>query len=429
MFIRFRFTPVMLAACISNFCLAAPPLTRIRDTIYNASGTRFNGTVTIEWRSFDASDGSFIGKNRLRVDVVDGFLNVRLVPTTSALSSAYYSVKYVSNGIGQFTEAWAVPPSAETLRVTNVRIADPLLNPGGGAGDSVEVEIADVIGLQDELDLRPLKSPNFTSNRAVISSDSGELDVAIGNPEDCVRVDGSSGPCGTGSGGTGSVTVVTFVDGETPAGSVNGVNNTFTLAQTPVPYASLLLYRNGVLQRRTSDYTITGNSIQFLAGAIPQTGDTLVASYRTSGTTGVILCTGSGGSTSSTGSTSLGTCTIPANLLVAGERLDIRYDFSHTGTLTGFTYQALFGGTTLISRMASATTSVVTGFSNIGFYTGGGQWSGQSWGTNLLLEADIGTTSENLTVPVVIDFRASMASTTTESVTLRNFTVTRYPTP
>ncbi len=73
---------------------------------------------------------------------------------------------------------------------------------------------------------------------------------------------------------------VGFVDGETPGGAVDGVNTSFTLAQTPMPAASLAVYRNGMRIRSGLDYTSTGSSITFVANYIPQIGDVLQCSYR-----------------------------------------------------------------------------------------------------------------------------------------------------
>jgi hypothetical protein len=61
----------------------------------------------------------------------------------------------------------------------------------------------------------------------------------------------------------------------TITGSINGVNDTFTLNAVPVTFE---LYRNGLLQAPGVDYTLTGGyTITFLAGSIPQTGDILLA--------------------------------------------------------------------------------------------------------------------------------------------------------
>lgn len=68
---------------------------------------------------------------------------------------------------------------------------------------------------------------------------------------------------------------------EAPSGTINGSNTDFTLAHTPVSAPALLLFKNGLAQTQGSgnDYTVTGSTITFETGAVPQTGDTLLAWY------------------------------------------------------------------------------------------------------------------------------------------------------
>ena len=94
------------------------------------------------------------------------------------------------------------------------------------------------MGLENELALRPQEGVGFTVGRAAVINTSGQIDGAAGNLSDCVRVDGSSGPCGSGGGGV----LPSFSDGEMPAGTINGSNTVFTLAFTPSPAASLDLF-------------------------------------------------------------------------------------------------------------------------------------------------------------------------------------------
>ncbi|MBZ5621468.1 MAG: hypothetical protein LAQ69_22490 [Acidobacteriia bacterium] len=75
-----------------------------------------------------------------------------------------------------------------------------------------------------------------------------------------------------------------FADQESPAGTIDGINGAFTLAHTPSPAAALQLFRNGLAQKGTSDgtqdYALSGATVTFVSGAIPQVGDTLLAWYR-----------------------------------------------------------------------------------------------------------------------------------------------------
>jgi len=75
-----------------------------------------------------------------------------------------------------------------------------------------------------------------------------------------------------------------FVDSETPAGSINGTNLAFSLANPPAPSSSLSLYRNGLTLRQGIDYTLAGSAITFTSASLPQTGDLVMAYYRMAGT-------------------------------------------------------------------------------------------------------------------------------------------------
>lgn len=68
---------------------------------------------------------------------------------------------------------------------------------------------------------------------------------------------------------------------ETPSGVVDGVNTVFTLTKNPKPLNSLLLFLNGVKLREGAgnDYTLSGKTITFESGMIPETGDLLIANY------------------------------------------------------------------------------------------------------------------------------------------------------
>ncbi len=137
-----------------------------------------------------------------------------------------------------------------------------------------EIQESDVVGLIDDLAVRPLMGPGFAPFRAAYISDTGTLEAVQGSLDDCVRVDGTAGPCGAGAGPG-------FVDAEIPAGLMDGSNTVFTLADVPSPPSSLALYRNGVLQKEGVDYILAGAEIDFAAGSVPQLDDILVCSYRT----------------------------------------------------------------------------------------------------------------------------------------------------
>lgn len=99
--------------------------------------------------------------------------------------------------------------------------------------------------------------------------------------------------CTANQGGTINTTAITFqqipttagllsanfVTRETPSGSVNGSNTTFTLANTPTA-ATEEVYLNGLLQDvgAGNDYTVSGATLTFLDA--PLTGDKIRVNYR-----------------------------------------------------------------------------------------------------------------------------------------------------
>ena len=422
-----RFAAVTLMVC--GFLAGAPPLTTIQDVLYKADGSLFNGTAFIEWMSFTAADSSPVMTQNLTVQIIKGALKVQLVPTTNAASPAYYRVRYNSDGRVQFEEVWHVPPSSTVLRLRDVRASDASGDAGAPGELGTEVQISDVVGLMPELASRPVKSPQFSSSRVVFINSRGELESVSGNTAECVRVDGSSGPCGTSP---------AFVDGEVPSGDVNGANAVFGLASAPEPASSLLLFRNGVLQKQGLDYTLSGSSITFTAAAIPQTGDALVASYRTGGASSLaaltsapagaqVLCGGQGAATSSTVSTALGACTIPAGTLQAGDRIEIRADYEHAGATTGFSFEVKWGTATLVARAAPASERTVTAKGEAAIQVGGALWSMQSWGSAVGFSAGAGSLSEPPDTDLTIRFQGRMASQSMETIALQGYTVIWYP--
>ncbi|MBZ5575903.1 MAG: hypothetical protein LAP40_05020 [Acidobacteriia bacterium] len=188
------FRTVSAALLLMEAGLAGPPLTTIQDVIYKADGTRFTGMLTISWNGFEASDRSAIATQMVTVKVVDGNLRVKLVPNTSSNPPGFYSVAYNSDGRVQFTESWAVPDSPLALRLREVRVTTPPVSP-----QPTPIQMSDVAGLTASLDLRPMKAAGYAAGRVLMVNPPGTgLDSVTGQATDCVRVDGTSAPCGGG---------------------------------------------------------------------------------------------------------------------------------------------------------------------------------------------------------------------------------------
>lgn len=81
-----------------------------------------------------------------------------------------------------------------------------------------------------------------------------------------------------GGGGLNSMALQSkFIDDETPSGTINGSNQTFTLANSPIP-SSVKVYLGGVRLRVTQDYTLSGRTLTFTNA--PQVGEILLVDYR-----------------------------------------------------------------------------------------------------------------------------------------------------
>ena len=79
--------------------------------------------------------------------------------------------------------------------------------------------------------------------------------------------------------GTGFIKYTNFVHNETPSGTVDGLNTTFTSASTPV-VGTMMVFVNGQLQESGvgNDYNVSGNSITMLFALIP--GDKIRLFYQ-----------------------------------------------------------------------------------------------------------------------------------------------------
>ncbi|HVV45304.1 MAG TPA: hypothetical protein VHC72_08850, partial [Bryobacteraceae bacterium] len=258
------------------------PLTTIQDTLFNADGARYNGTLIIRWSTFDTENPGTIIQQSKTVQVVNGNLLVQLAPNNTAQPPAnLYNVFYHSDGNQQYTETWTVPPSATALKVAQVRTGGGVNGSGdGSAGGLTGTPESTITNLVSDLNARPIKGPGYGTGAVAVVNQDGQIETVIGNLGDCVFVDGTTGPC------TAGLTLPSFVNGEVPSGQINGLNTTFTLANSPAA-SSLLLFRNGLLLQAGVDYALNGSTIQFTASAIPQPNDTLSAQYRVDPGTGI----------------------------------------------------------------------------------------------------------------------------------------------
>jgi hypothetical protein len=420
---------LFVAAALSILSLgAAPPLTTIQDVLYKADGKPFNGTLTIAWASFQAVDNSSVITQSTVVKVLNGNLHVALVPNTTATPATLYTVTYNSDGFAQFQETWSVPSSLTALHVSDVRTG-AATSGGSDATDTTVITEPSVVGLVADLGARPLAAPGFSPGHVAVINSSGQVDSVVGNPSDCVYVNGASGPCGSGGGGGSAYN---FVDGDSPIGTINGSNASFMLSGIPSPASSLALYRNGVLQKIGLDYTFSGGAIQFLAVSTPQPTDVLLASYRTAISNGTaypvpqVLCSGSGFASSIASLTMLGMCSVPAGLLAPGDRLEIHVDYAHVGTAGAAAISVVWGGTTVLSANGAAIETMLTGRVDGAIVATGAQVSSQSWGATTAMATGLVNAPDSYSNGLLLTFFGSVAAGA-DTIALQHYSVVRIP--
>ncbi|MGP8247991.1 MAG: hypothetical protein ACLQVN_26195 [Bryobacteraceae bacterium] len=412
--------------------LAQPTLTTIQDVLYNADGSRFNGILTVSWASFQTGGQTPIVSNTKTYRIVNGNLYLQLTPTTGANPAAEYLVTYYSSGSAQYQEVWNVPSSAQSLTVAAVRASstDTLTDSGATIAES------SVTGLVSDLAARATKGAGFVPSGAAVVDSGGLLESATGNASDCLHVDGSSGPCGSGASSPN------FVDAELPTGTMDGVNTSFALANAPSPAASLDLYRNGVLLEAGTDYSLSGSAITFVSTATPQPGDSLLANYRTASTSETsdslalssagtpagtqVLCSGTGAGTSAATSTVLATCSIAAGILNAGDRVEIHFDLAHQGAAGTSAMTLEWGATSIAQIAAGASATLVTGRAEAGLLETGAQTSWQAWGSAVPLSVGVGAAPDAYANGLTIVFLGNVAQAA-DTLTLTQFAVVRVP--
>src|SRR5580658_9921515 len=124
----------LLLAAFCGLAWGQTGLTTIQDTLFQANGTLYNGTLTIQWSTFDTTYIGTIVQQSLSVPVINGNLFVQLVPNATAQPPAnVYTVHYEADGREQFQETWTVPVSALPLKVAQVRTGTQAAS-GGGTG-------------------------------------------------------------------------------------------------------------------------------------------------------------------------------------------------------------------------------------------------------------------------------------------------------
>ena len=79
---------IILVSVLCGIMWGQSALTTIQDTLFDADGARYNGTLTIQWSTFDTTNPGTIIQQSRTVQVVNGNLLVQLAPNISATPPA-----------------------------------------------------------------------------------------------------------------------------------------------------------------------------------------------------------------------------------------------------------------------------------------------------------------------------------------------------
>lgn len=214
-------------------------------------------------------------------------------PTANSTDAA--TTAYVDTAIAALNSLFDSKASVKAASTANGVLATAFEN--GDTLDGITLSTGDRILLKDQS--APAENGIYIVNASGAPTRATDMDAWAEIPGAFVAVEQGTANadtiwlCTSNSGGTLNTTAITwqqipttagytssnFVTRETPSGSINGSNVTFTLANTPVA-GSEEIYLNGLLQEpgAGNDYTISGSTITYLTA--PLTGDKLRASYR-----------------------------------------------------------------------------------------------------------------------------------------------------
>ena len=119
---------------------------------------------------------------------------------------------------------------------------------------------------------------DLTASKALVSDGNGKIAVSTVTSTELGYLSGVTGAIQTQFNNIVStfIKIANYIVREAPTGTINGVNDDFTLINTPVT-GSDMVFLNGVLQSDPGDYRLIGDTITFVIP--PEAGDVIYVTY------------------------------------------------------------------------------------------------------------------------------------------------------
>jgi hypothetical protein len=318
---------------------------------------RFNGILTISWNSFQSADSADIVTQSVTVKVVAGILRVQLVPSPT------FAGRLLQRGLQQ-RRPGAIPGNlvgavehragSRQRRASHQPVGRPDRRPIPAVRAAAPSRSRNVTGSGCRSGGAPARRVRLCHRPGGFHQFAGiarrRQRQRLGLPA-CGRLFGRLRHFGTHA---------SFVDGDSPAGIVDGSNTTFTLSANAQPGHQ----PGGISQRHPakSDPGFHGHrehggirrrrcpaARRHSARVLPP-GRELPAAVRS--LTPHRRCCAAERARRPTGVSmaAIGACAIPSGILLAGDRVEIHFDLAHTGTASGFTFEVDWAATPILNR-------------------------------------------------------------------------------
>jgi len=254
-----------------------------------AAGAGIASSKLADGANFLKKDGSVTMTGSL-----DSGNNKLLNVGTGTVSTDGVNKGQLDSAIAALNSTFKVKPNARAATTGNITIS----NPGTATFDGVTLSNGEILFVR--VQTAPAENGLYTFNGSGIAlTRISQMDAWIEVPgaffaiEEGTTYADTIWLCTSNTGGTLGTTAITFnqipstagltasnfVTNETPAGTVNGSNVTFTLAATPTAGSEEVYIENvKLISGAGNDYTISGAVITMLAA--PLTGERVRVSYR-----------------------------------------------------------------------------------------------------------------------------------------------------